>query len=95
MFQTAKDVLKELLIFLAMWQVVYFLIPRPLKRIVKGCTKCLWKGLKGITRYTSKCIVNCINKEKKVTPVSVEQPHESVIKVIYPNRRVKKYYKVN
>jgi len=94
MFQTTKDVLKELLIFLAMVQVVYFLIPRPLKKIVRGCTKCLCKGLKGITCYTSKCIVNSINKEKKVTPVSVEQP-SNVIKVIYPNRRVKKYYKVN
>lgn len=94
MFQTAKEVLKELLIFLVMMQVVYFLIPRSLKKIVKGCTRVLYKGLKGIIRYTSKCIVNCINKDKKVTPVGMEQP-SNVIKVIYPNHKVKKYYKAN
>ncbi len=93
MFQTAKDVLKELLIFLAMWQVVYFLIPRPLKRVIRGCTKCLGRGIKGITRY-AKTHINYLNKEKKVTPVSVEQP-SNVIKVIYPNHKVKKYYKAN
>lgn len=93
MFQTAKDVLKELLIFLVMMQVVYLLIPRPLKSIIRGCTKCLGRGIKGITRY-AKTHINYLNKDKKVTPVSVEQP-SNVIKVIYPNRRVKKYYKVN
>lgn len=94
MFQTAKEVLKELLIFLAMVQVVYLLIPRPLKSVIGGCTKCLGRGIKGITRYAKTHIYH-LNKEKKATPIPVEQPHESVIKVIYPNRRVKKYYKVN
>ncbi|MGN9160054.1 hypothetical protein [Clostridium sulfidigenes] len=93
MFQTAKDVLKELLIFLAMVQVVYFLIPRSLKMIIKGIAKCLGRGLKGITRY-AKSHIYYLNKEKKVTPVQMEQP-SNVIKVIYPNHKVKKYYKVN
>lgn len=93
MFQFAKEVLKELLIFLVMVQVVYFLIPRPLKRVIRSCTKYLGRGLKGITRY-AKMHINYLNKDKKVTPVRMEQP-SNVIKVIYPNRRVKKYYKAN
>lgn len=94
MFNLAKEVLKEILIFLVMVQVVYFLIPRPLKKMIKVLTKCLSRGIKGITRYANMHI-NYLKQRKKVTPVQMEQPHESVIKVIYPNRRVKKYYKAN
>ncbi len=93
MFQIAKEVLKELLIFLVMVQVVYLLIPRPLKSVIGGCTKCLGRGIKGITRY-AKTHIYYLNKEKKATPIPVEQP-SNVIKVIYPNHKVKKYYKVN
>ena len=94
MFNLAKEVLKEILIFLVMGQVVYFLIPKPLKKIIRGLTKCLSRVVKGITRYANTHI-NYLKQRKKVTPVQVEQPHENIIKVIYPNRRVKKYYKAN
>lgn len=95
MFQIAKEVLKELLIFLVMVQVVWFLVPRSLKKLILGTIKVLSKGYKGTSYHVKECVNKNLKQRKKVTPVDLEQPHGNVIKVIYPNRCVKKYYKVN
>ncbi|MEG0133430.1 MAG: hypothetical protein RR891_10735 [Clostridium sp.] len=90
---TITSIIKELIFGLILMNVLYFFIPRPLKTILKGITKCLCGGIRGITLYAKSHIYNT-NKDKKATSyTTMKKPHENVIKVIYPNRRVKKYYK--
>lgn len=91
--QIAKDVMKEILIFLVMIQVSYFLIPRALKSLLKGTMRALYNGSRGITRYSKKRVRRYLRQREKAAIMQQhKQPlNNNVITVKYPNGKVRRY----
>ena len=81
---------KETILLLITMQVIYFLLPRWTKRLIKGVTKFIGRRVKEVTIYTKKCYRKAYKQRKKATLKSIEQP-SNIITITYPNGRVKRY----
>ena len=84
------ELLKETILLLITLNVIYFLLPRWTKRLIKGFTKFISRRVKEVTLYAKKHSKNYYKQHKKATLKSIEQPL-NVITITYPNGRVKRY----
>lgn len=81
---------KETILLLISMNLIYLLLPRWTKRLIKGVTKFIGRRVKEVTIYTKKCYRKAYKQRKKATLKSIEQPL-NVITITYPNGRVKRY----
>lgn len=84
MLLIVKDILKELLIVLVITRVVWFLVPRPFKKMLKGVTKSIGK-----LNYHVRKRVHTYYRQKEKAAI-IKQP-SNVIKVQFPNGQTRKY----
>lgn len=86
------QLLKETILLLITMNVIYFLLPRWLKRTLKGITRFVSRRVKEVILYAKKHSNNYYKQRKKATLKSIEQP-SNVITITYPDGRVKTYPK--
>ena len=86
------QLIKEIIILLVATHVIWFLLPRWVKKSIKGITRLVYKGSKSITLYAKKHYKEYYKQNKKTIPTAKEQP-SNVITITYPNGTVKKYPK--
>lgn len=86
------QLLKELILLLVATNVIWFLLPRWIRKIIKGTGKLVYKSCRFTTLYAKRHYKTYYKQDKKAAPVQVEQP-TNVIKIIYPDGTIKKYPK--
>lgn len=86
------QLLKETIILLISMNVIWLLIPRWIKRTIKGVTRLVWAIFKEVDIYAKRAFKSLNKKNKKAIPKVQEQPL-NVITVTYPNGNIKKYPK--
>ncbi len=86
------QLLKETILLLITMKVIYFLLPRWLKRTLKGITRLVSMCFKEVTHYAERAFRDYYKQNKKAVTKSKEQPL-NVITITYPDGRVKSYPK--
>ncbi len=86
------QLLKETILLLIATNVIYLLLPRWLKRTLKGITRLVSMCFKEVTQYAERAFREYYKQDKKAVPKSKEQPL-NVITITYPDGRVKSYPK--
>lgn len=87
------QLLKETILLLITMKVIYFLLPRWLKRTLKGITRLVSMCFKEVTHYAERAFRDYYKQNKKAVPKSKEQPLSNVITITYPDNKVKEYRK--
>ena len=86
------QLMKEIILLLVATHIVWFLLPRWIKKSIKGITRLVYKSGKATTLYAKKHYKTYYKQNKKTIPAAKEQP-SNVITITYPDGTVKKYPK--
>ena len=86
------QLLKETLVLLITMKVIYFLLPKWIKRTIRGITRLVSMCFKEVTHYAEKAFRDYYKQNKKAIPKAQEQPL-NVITITYPDNKVKEYRK--
>ena len=87
------QLLKETILLLITMKVIYFLLPKWLKRTIRGITRLVSMCFKEVTQYADKAFRDYYKQNKKAIPKSKEQPLSNVITITYPSGKIKEYRK--
>ena len=86
------QLMKEIILLLMATHIIWFLLPRWVKKSITGITRLVYKSSKSITLYVKRHYKEYYKQNKKVIPPRKERP-SNVITITYPNGTVKKYPK--
>ena len=87
------QLLKETILFLITMKVIFLLLPRWLKRTLKGITRLVSMCFKEVTHYAERAFRDYYKQNKKAIPKKSKEQPSNVITITYPNGKVKEYRK--
>lgn len=92
MLTAVKGLCQEVLFLLIAMRIVWFMVPRPIKNVLRRITRSLYQVNKNYHSHANRH-VRTYYKQREKAAVNEQPLSNNIITVKYPNGKIRKYYK--